>query len=356
MKTVPAPAEIYRVSYSREEICGCFDNLRNEICQGGNVPQTRYVCLGKDIVRILIYDPRFMPAIQTYFGYTLREDSDSYLSTIVLWKTEGEMGRSDKLYHIVNRDSDPTRPVMIFYRGVANGYDESADTYYCGFPDYSIESMIQSGDIFVKPFYKILKGRSGALVHGACVGVDGKGVMICARGGKGKSTLAVSSMLKGFDYVADDYQVIDVEDGCLTASPIYSVIKLSHGMYGMMHDEIGDAPIVAENPRGDKHVVDVSKWHSQFRSGYPVRLCLMPELDLEADEPEVTPCTKEERGQGMIHIVHSTIKQHGDMYDNSGSAKLLNLLRDQKFYKIRLCRDIYRNVECLRSFLQTLDD
>ncbi|MFG1361200.1 HPr kinase/phosphorylase [Xanthobacter pseudotagetidis] len=62
-------------------------------------------------------------------------------------------------------------------------------------------------------------------MHGTCVAVDGKGVLILGPSGAGKSTLALKLILDAprslplAELVADDRVVLELEDGVLTARP-----------------------------------------------------------------------------------------------------------------------------------------
>lgn len=52
--------------------------------------------------------------------------------------------------------------------------------------------------------FLLLGDVEGAMLHGALVGRNGKGVLIIGRSGSGKSTLALACLEAGFQYVCDD--------------------------------------------------------------------------------------------------------------------------------------------------------
>ena len=76
------------------------------------------------------------------------------------------------------------------------------------------------------------------MVHGDIVGLNDNGVLFCARGQRGKSTLVVLSMIDGFEYVSDDYLTLEKENDKLYAHPIYSIITLSPRMYNELFDKL----------------------------------------------------------------------------------------------------------------------
>ncbi len=51
------------------------------------------------------------------------------------------------------------------------------------------------------------------ILHAGCIGRNGRGVLLAGPGGSGKSTLSLSGLVHGLDYVGDDYVgVIDQQD------------------------------------------------------------------------------------------------------------------------------------------------
>ncbi len=65
-------------------------------------------------------------------------------------------------------------------------------------------------------------------VHGACVGASasGRGVLVVGRGGSGKSSTALASLLAGLDYVSDDYCAVTVGQ-TVVAHSVFSSAKLT---------------------------------------------------------------------------------------------------------------------------------
>ncbi len=228
------------------------------------------------------------------------------------------------------------------------------DEYYFGAERMDQESLLRSGHLFVKCLYRILETPSTAMAHSACIGLDGTGVLICARGGKGKSTLAVSSMLRGFEYVSDDYTMLEKDGDNLLASPIYSIITLSPTIYNLLYDELTPARFVADNAKKDKYVFDISAWKDSVRTRYPVKACLFPEIRPDLD-PGVFPCSLIEKGRAITNLVHSTQMQMIDQGNSLNSKKMIGMLQGLDFYRIQLCPDIFKNVETLRDFIKKLN-
>ena len=101
-------------------------------------------------------------------------------------------------------------------------------------------------------------GTAGLLpVHGAAVGVNGRGVLLAARGGGGKSTLAAACLLSGMDYVADDYVLVSAE-GPIRAMPMSSSLNMNPDMKRQLGLNL---PVIWENAgRGGKQLLDASSF------------------------------------------------------------------------------------------------
>lgn len=208
--------------------------------------------------------------------------------------------------------------------------------------------------VFALNFARLVDTPSSAMIHGACVGVAGKGVLLCARGGRGKSTLTVTSLFQGFEYVSDDYMVLKKEDDhMLTASPIYSSTALTPEIYDKLYECLGPSRFIGLNGRMNKYMLDISGWREQVRRDYPIHACIFPEI-APVDEPLVIACTPQEKGRALTHIIHSSIEQTQQPGNAVTVRKLLGMLSTLPFYRIRLSPDIFRNVECLRSFIKKL--
>lgn len=361
----------------------------------------KYVKLGSKTVKLLCYSKAFIPLIEKQLSYTIKDAADNYDATIVLWnETEVEnfigdvtdnhiksririeqlvsksksvgfeiadsIGIERKLYTRVNVDNGKIshfeilddayskhNPVIRIncVIGVISAFDLENNIYYYGVKDLRPEEFIKHGHIFVQIFNKIVKTSNSALVHGAVVGLDNKGILFCARGQRGKSTLAVLSMMQGFDYVSDDYLILEKEGDDLYSYPIYSIITLSPRMYNELYDDL-KGKFVSNNARRDKYVINIDDYHGSFRDKYPIKICMFPQI-VSDEKPSIVPCKK---GQAIVQLVHSTINQLEDTYDIKTIRKLISFVKDFDFYQINLCADVVANVECLRQFCSKIDE
>ena len=334
------------------------DKLLEYIKANSSYKKTLYLDLGVKIVRLICYSEQFIPHIQKQFTYTLLETSKKYDTTIILWhepQLEDIYSHKQLFQFIPKTEVHEGLYDFVVYDTNMRLYVPSTNTYYHGVKNLETEEFVKDGHAFVQVLYKILKTENSNLVHGACVGLDNKGVLFCARGQRGKSTLTVLSLLSGFEYVSDDYLTLEKEGDNLYAHPIYSIITLSPRMYNEMYDKLEGTRFISNNVRKDKYVINIANLHSQFRKKYPIKICMFPEI-VSDDEPSISECSQQQKGQAITHIVHSTVMQMMDVFNAKTMKKMVDMVNGFKFYRINLCNDIYKNTECLKQFLKEYKD
>ncbi len=361
----------------KNKINEIFLNLNRYINKITSNPIVKYLDLGTQRVRLLIYGAAFLPHIERQMTFVLRDKLDSYDCTLVLWQEEAvrelpavlseefDLKTNFKLRIEYLVRKQPLRFFKLFDEGYSKispiifcnyeketveGCDLEKKTYYYGVKDLSAEEFIKEGHLFVQFINKIAKSNDTNIVHGAVVGIKDNGVLLCARGQRGKSTLTVLSMMEGFDYVSDDYLILKKERDNLYAYPIYSIITLSPKMYNELYDRLEGGRFVSNNARKDKYVINIKNFHKQFRVKYPIRLCIFPEITGQ-EKPSISICSEEEKGRAIVQLIQSTVSQMRDTNNTDTIKKLYSMVKDFNFYKFNLSPDIFANTEFLREFL-----
>lgn len=354
---------------NRPKINSYIQKIDSQIKHNHQIVWQKYVQLGSKIVKLVCYSKDFISLIEKQLSYALKDFSDICDATIILWN-EKEIAQftsniidnhtkcrmrveqlvfkaRDVNIEIMDNEYSKHNPIIQLnaISGIINAFDKEQNIYYHGVKDLSPEEFIKQGHIFVQIFNKIAKTKNSALVHGAVVGLENNGILFCARGQRGKSTLAVLSMMQGFDYVSDDYLILEKEGDKLYSYPIYSIITLSPRMYNELYDDL-KGKFVSNNARRDKYVIDIKAYHDSFRKKYPIKICMFPQIT-NYEKPSIVSCKK---GQAITQIVHSTINQLEDKHDIKTIKKLISFVEDFEFYQINLCSDIKANVECLKQF------
>jgi hypothetical protein len=119
-----------------------------------------------------------------------------------------------------------------------------------------------------------LRGPSRLLVHAACVGTAGTGVLLAGPGGSGKSTTAVASLHAGLDYAGDDYVLAETLDGRVHAHSVYGTAKVTEESAAMLPT----LPAVQASANdGAKRVVDIGALHGdRMVRGLGVKAIVLP--------------------------------------------------------------------------------
>lgn len=373
---------------TKEDLRICFNCVENYLSTQEQ-KWVKYIDLGCKVVRLISYSDEFLPLVQKQLTFALKDRAENFDATLVIWNEKDMISLSKKVissnpkynmrfrleqtllkakkdtitdpnivYNVdfIYNNFSKTKPAVSIQttRGFFMGNDSEKNTYYYGVNDLDPEEFIKEGHIFVQFFNNILKTETSNLVHGAVIGLNNNGILFCARGQRGKSTLSVLSMMKGFEYVSDDYLILHEKDGQLLSSPIYSIITLSPVMYNRLYEYMNGSQFVSNNARKDKYVFNISNYHPQFKTNYPIKICIFPEI-VSDKEPSIRLCTPEEKGRAMVQAIQSTLMQTQDLSENWTVKKMMNMIKDFDYYKLNLCWDIDKNTEFLRDFMNSLD-
>lgn len=363
--------------YTREEWTGSLSSLKKRIESASDSPEFLYLDLGGvRKVRVVLFAKEARDMIQRELKWVLTDAVDKPDATIYLWQESdmlsfardffvfpGTIEGNEYLLIKVQDGQESFFPCGQLNISARTIHLVEGDTYYIGADSFAPERWISEGHILVQMLFRIMNtAPSARLVHGACVGLDNKGLLLCARGQRGKSTLAVTAMLKGLDYVSEDYLLLDKTDDGLYASPLYSIISLSPFMYDKLYDGLDKARFVGVSHWKGKYVFDISEYTDGLKRHYPIRACLFPEICPDIAEPRIELCDPAEKNRAITQVAHSTlhqmwsrgIRQHQS--DQSFILDVIRMLKDLEFYKILLSPDIFKNAEYLKVFLQTLDN
>ena len=95
-----------------------------------------------------------------------------------------------------------------------------------------------------------------AMIHGAVIGRDQRGIMLTGAGGSGKSTMTAAAISRGWQTTGDDFVLVSMPPK-VTSFPIFDVMKLT----GMAEDMFADQVAMATNrsrKKGEKALIPVS--------------------------------------------------------------------------------------------------
>lgn len=147
-----------------------------------------------------------------------------------------------------------------------------ASNYAIVAPGQSRALIVASDDMLRSPYHLryeliefavfVLAARVLGLapLHGACVGRNGRGVLLLGASGSGKSTLALYSLLQGLDFLAED--AVFVQPQSLQATGVANYLHVQTDSLGLLDSEaarrwITEAPTIRRRSGVQKREADL---------------------------------------------------------------------------------------------------
>ena len=121
-----------------------------------------------------------------------------------------------------------------------------------------------------------LSRRGCHLIHAAAVGIGGTGVLLAGPSGAGKSTAAVACLEAGFEFLGDDFVLVDTT-GAPTAHSVYGTAKLGRDALA----RLGLPGVGADSPPvdDDKVVLFVREQRpTQLRRALAIEHVVLPRI------------------------------------------------------------------------------
>jgi hypothetical protein len=332
------------------------DALRGLFVQAAKrcgVVERRYRIAGSEVA-VRFAGPAMLDRIGGSFEHLSSESGDAPALTINVWDSESSGGEAPAIVGSEFAD-DGTGPIYYYENAdvralgrwrTLTAYDSSAAEGWFWAPG---AGEMLSWD-WASPLRAILHwwlGRRGVLqVHGGAVGFADGGVVIVGRGGSGKSTTSLTSLLAGLAYAGDDFVALEDGDSPYVHS-LYSSGKLeSHQMERFP----SLAPAVANPDRlpGEKAVVyarDVEG--ATTTSGFPLRAVLVPRIK-GGVETRLEPASP---AAALVALAPSTIFQlHPPQPD--ALAAMAAIVRRVPCFSLELGTDLDRIPQAIASFLR----
>lgn len=349
--------------FSKEEINNFFQNLDIYIKETKQEYCTKFLDFGSKVVKLIFYSKEFYSFVEKQFTHNLKDYSENFDAIIFMWEEEDIRSLPSKIISGLDKQFDElyvedyylvkTSPIIVNSPSKKVFYARNNDTnqYYHAIQNFDLEELAKQRHIFVQHINKILDTNISSLTHAGAIGLNNKGALICSAQGGGKSSLAIRTLVDGFDYVSDDYINLQQKEGKLFASPIFSVTNLAPKIYDKMFDQLSNTRFLFNSASKDKYCLQLNGFFDKFRTDYPIEFCLYPNI-VSDSEPSIIECSKEEKGSAILSVVWSTIFQATEPNNTFFAKKLYNMLKDYSYYKINLCNDISKNSLCLRKFIE----
>ncbi|GGY23034.1 hypothetical protein GCM10008098_15540 [Rhodanobacter panaciterrae] len=127
-------------------------------------------------------------------------------------------------------------------------------------------------------------------LHGACVGREGRGILLLGASGSGKSTLALHSLLQGLDFLAED--AVFVQPESMLATGVANYLHVQADALCLIDDDatrrwINQAPIIRRRSGVEKFEADLRLGHGRLAAA-PLELVGAVFVSAQsADDPDV---------------------------------------------------------------------
>ncbi|MBR3627770.1 MAG: hypothetical protein IKN42_02850 [Elusimicrobia bacterium] len=344
--------ETYILNVNKNSLLKYYDFLdsRYKKTAEQNSVVTKYLDLGIKVIRLQIAYKNFLPELEKYFSCSLKNNIDKYDETIYIWK--------DNIYSYINDQYNKSKWIEVSYdkkdliridleNKIINAENSESKKYYFVAEDFSYDILSKQGHLFVKLISQIVRTEHSALVHSAAVGIDNKGILICAKSGSGKSTLSVSCLTNGFQYVSDDYLILNKTNNLL-ALPIYSIITLSEHIYKQMPNLKSE--FMCNNYNNTKYVLNISSYDNNIIRNLSIKAVVFPKIS-NVVEPTIE---RTDKNKALTQFVYSTATQMDKDKDPQYIKQLISFVKDLDFYQINLSKDLNKNVKILKQFIKEL--
>lgn len=318
-----------------------------------------YLIAGKKI-RLLFYSSALAEKMLYPFAHHQRiEDQIPADLTIHLWDSESGTGIIDAPWEnalYFSRETNVKKKIDGDFLGAYLGektlnlYDKTSNTAYFFWTGkgHELPDWISAAPLRTI-LHWFLSGENIHLVHGAAVGIDGKAVILSAKGGSGKSTTSLSCLLSGMDYLADDYIAVRATREGVTAYSLYNSVKITPDTirnFPELDQKIWNTEPVGGELDQYKAVIFLSKFFpAQMKNQAQVSAICIPVIRTET---RMVPATKLE---AMLALVPTTIIQ----LPLAAADKLKDLkwiVDAAPTYRLELGPDIRRVPDVVKNFLK----
>jgi hypothetical protein len=337
---------------SKEEMDKYYAIFEKRAKKNKHIAYIKYLTLGNITVKIENYVPELIEPIETQLAYCISDKADAYDKVFYIWKDDvksyvADFAQNAAILSLFLKNSEKPSIEINLKENTIWAFNPKTQTHYLNFKDYSLDMIRKMGHLFVRNLYEFSKTDHQNLLHSAAVGIDNTGVLLSARGGGGKSTLAISALLDGFQYVSDDYSIISRTAEGVCAYPIYSTINL----YPLMQEKMPRLQAEIMYPswwQPGKNTMSIHAHHGSFVKKLPIKAVVFPKI-ADIKSPSIEPVDK---GKAIVQMIHSTLLQLENVNNPDYVKKLISLVSDLDFYQINLSPDLEANVKLLRQFVE----
>ncbi len=196
-------------------------------------------------------------------------------------------------------------------------------------------------------FHWWMESKGLQLIHSAAIGTDQGAVMVTGKGGKGKSTTAISSLLQGMYYLSDDYVIVGMEPEPMVYS-LYNTAKIN----AVDLERFPELAEICINPEKLSHEKAVMYMYPRYRDllldRLPLKGIMLPEVHQGADTSlHPVEFWTLQRAMGFSTMSQlPNVGRHTHHY-------LSQLIKRMPVFTLRLGQELSKAPELLRQFVSS---
>jgi hypothetical protein len=140
-------------------------------------------------------------------------------------------------------------------------------------------SLLERGNPIRFPLFLWHGDRGAEVIHAGLVSRRGHGILLAGRGGVGKTTVALASLAKGFDYLADDYVALQpLNDGSFVGHSLYSSAWLADSHLSRFPSLIPNAVRETRPDQNRSLIFLYSGFADHLACSAPIHIVVLPRI------------------------------------------------------------------------------
>ena len=184
-------------------------------------------------------------------------------------------------------------------------------------------------------------------LHSAAIGTKGKGVLISGAGGSGKSTLSMSALLTGMDFLSDDYLLVK-RGARPVAVRLYSTGYLKEDILARLPEFKKE--VFWSSKTRDKGLLALDAFGGRVTDRLLLHAIITPHV-AHASEPAIKRIPDV---RTLIPLLASTSYQNRELKNKSVFFAMMSLLRNLPAFDFILTDDLKHNARFLKQWMENL--
>ena len=330
--------------------------LYGEACRAAGEEVDRYFRIGGFVIRLRFAGPALIAHITPALAHLTIEPTTHAHLTVCLWDSASTGITMSDIPFDTGGNRIPGEiwsyyddNLMIIYQpahDTINLLDKKENQAFYWVRDASQVPFHDHGSPLRMIFHRWMRDRGRLLVHGAAVGLPGRGVLVTGKGGCGKSTTALACLQSELLYAGDDYCLVSGIDSPHVYS-IYNTAKQNA-------KDVGHFPWL-QPAISNAHALDSEKvlffFHDflseKMSAGFPVTAILIPQITGRKE----TCLTRVSPAEGMLALAPTTVYQLHAAEQQKILRSLSEFIRMVPNYILELGTDIEQIPQVILNLL-----